>query len=234
MTTDEREERELRAAEYALGTLAGPERERFERALAEDSELRGLVEDWNRRLGPLAEAVPPVAPPPEVWARIEAATGAAPETRVPTAPALLLRLRRWRVAALASGALAAALALYIALTPPAERPGYMALLNDAQARPAVAVTIDATRQRITVRPVGALAPGDKALELWLLPKEGKPRSLGVFPHDQRLARTLPAPLAAALPEVTALAVSLEPPGGSPTGLPTGPVLYSGPLVALAR
>jgi len=233
MTTDEREERDLKAAEYALGTLAGAERERFERALADDAELRDLVDAWNRRLGPLAEAVPPAVPSPELWPRIEAAISPAPEARSPAA-ALLPRLRRWRFAALASGALAAGLALYIALAPRVERTGYMALLNDAQARPAVAVTIDATAARITVGPIGALAPGDKALELWLLPKEGKPRSLGVFPHDQRLARALPAPLAAALPQGTALAVSLEPPGGSPTGLPTGPVIYSGPLVALAR
>ncbi len=37
---------------------------------------------------------------------------------------------------------------------------------------------------------------------------------------------------AADPEGALLAVSLEPPGGAPTGLPTGPVVYQGAIFAM--
>ena len=51
------------AAEYALGTLRGPARRRFERRLSDDTYLRDLAEDWELRLNLLAESAPAVAPP---------------------------------------------------------------------------------------------------------------------------------------------------------------------------
>jgi anti-sigma-K factor RskA len=232
MTTDAREERELNAAEYALGTMTGEERARFEEALRSDAELRAAVDRWNARLAPLAEAVAPVAPSPGVWRRIEAMIGVTPPAGATSGATS--RLGLWRWSALAAGALAAVLALYIALAPSRDKPGYVALLNDSQARPVVMVTVDARAARIAVRPVVALAPGDKALELWLVPKQGAPKSLGVIRADEPVERAVPAALGPAFPTGAALAVSLEPLGGSPTGLPTGPVVYSGPLVVLAR
>jgi anti-sigma-K factor RskA len=68
-------------------------------------------------------------------------------------------------------------------------------------------------------------PGGKTLELWIQPPDAKaPRSLGLLPAAGRevLLPTMPA-------DGTALSVSLEPPGGSPTGAPTGRVVYAGTL-----
>ncbi|MGH6954619.1 MAG: anti-sigma factor, partial [Alphaproteobacteria bacterium] len=73
MTGNEREELEGLAAEYALGTLAGEERDRFERRLGADRAAQRLVEEWQLRLAPLAEGVAPVEPPRTLWRRIEAA-----------------------------------------------------------------------------------------------------------------------------------------------------------------
>lgn len=75
-----------------------------------------------------------------------------------------------------------------------------------------------------MRPTGSISvPDDKDLELWALrPDETRPRSLGVLPPSGTNVTVAVAPN-------TQLLVSLEPKGGSPTGEPTGPVLYSGSL-----
>jgi anti-sigma-K factor RskA len=75
----------------------------------------------------------------------------------------------------------------------------------------------------------AVQPG-RVLELWSVPPQGAPRSLGLISADG--ATVLPR---GKLPDTLlkggtdALAVSVEPPGGSPTGAPTGPVVYAGKL-----
>jgi anti-sigma-K factor RskA len=108
---------------------------------------------------------------------------------------------------------------------------YVALLNDQKAQP-VWVVSAADFKQITVKVV-APPPldADKAYELWLLPGENQPpRSLGLLPLEGTATVAVPAELQTAMAAGKVLAVSLEPAGGSPTGLPTGPVLYTGLLV----
>jgi anti-sigma factor ChrR (cupin superfamily) len=68
----------LEAGDYALGTLQGEARRRFERRMADDPGLRAEAEAWEARLAPLAEGLRPVAPPKRLWtaiaAKIDAAT----------------------------------------------------------------------------------------------------------------------------------------------------------------
>ena len=74
----------------------------------------------------------------------------------------------------------------------------------------------------------------KVLEVWMVPPDGMPRSLGHFPSERSGTTTvsiLPHDIAEALAK-GALAVSLEPSGGSTTGQPSGPVLFSGALMAV--
>ena len=110
--------RDRLAAEYALGTLRGPARRRFERLATGDARLREAAEDWELRLNLLGESAPAVEPPARVWEGIAERIGPPP---APTRDSLLTRLWDslgfWRAASLLAGA-AAAVALYVALQPP--------------------------------------------------------------------------------------------------------------------
>jgi len=219
------------AAQYVLGTLRGRARERFERLARSDAALGDAVRQWEERLVPLAEALPPVRPPRRVWqAILRRIRGSGAGAR----SALWSSLGLWRGLALAG--LAAAFVLAVALfTPAPERPeGTLVVVLAAQdAKPALVASADRTGRVLTVK---AIAPvelaADRALELWALPDRGNPRSLGLVAATGVVRLALPAPADQALQSVPALAVSLEPRGGSPTGQPTGPVLYTGPVQRL--
>ena len=110
--------RERLAAEYALGTLRGPARRRFERLASGDARLRAAAEDWELRINLLGEAAPAVAPPARVWEGIAARIGpAAAPARDSFLHQLWDSLGFWRAATLLTGA-AAAVALYVALQLP--------------------------------------------------------------------------------------------------------------------
>ena len=233
------EEQEARIAEYVLGTLPAEERAEFERELATDPALQAAVAAWDRRLGGLAAQVPPVQPGPQVWAALERAIG--PEAPS-TGPAVLSfpaerRLRRslaiWRTAALAAGALAAGLAAFL-LLPRAELPArpdsYVAVVNRGGDLPALIVRVDTRAGVVQVRPVRAEVPADRSLELWFVAAGAAPRSLGLIDAAGQKRLAIPEALRGAVRDGGTLAVSVEPAGGSPTGAPTGPVVYSGTLI----
>jgi anti-sigma-K factor RskA len=221
--------RELLAGEYVLGTLSGSARTRFERLLREDPRLRDVVTKWEERLGPLAEAVPAATPPRRVWSEIERRI--APSARV----SVWQRVGFWRPTALLATVftVALAVAVYVAIErrPPETRTEYVAVLSDQQAQPTWLVSA-ADFNHITVKSLKAPpADADHAYELWLLPGGDKPpRSLGLLPENGSKTVDVPTELRTAMAAGKVLAVSVEPKGGSPTGLPTGPVLFTGVLL----
>lgn len=232
MTIRDEDEREQLAAEYALGTLEGAEREAFARAIVADAGLAARVEFWSRLLAPLTEAAPAVDPPAALWNRIEAAL-TRPAAPTPATAGWWSSLVFWRPVGVVGALAALALALYLGLALPAA-PTHVAVLNAEGSRQAVVVTLNAASGALTVRPLAPFAaPGD--LELWIVPEAGAPpRSLGLIAADAAVARKVAAERLRGVGAGAVLAVSLEPKGGSPTGLPTGPVLCSGPLLALAQ
>jgi anti-sigma-K factor RskA len=229
MTPQERDELEQQAGEYALGTLSGDERARFERALSEHVWLQQRVEDWSRRLAPLAEAVAPAAPSPAVWRAIETRIAQDRFAEIRPAPSLWNRIAFWRWSAIGATALAALLLAYVATDQRQIAGEQIAVLTGAQG-PAVVVSADARQRALTVRALAG-APAGHTHELWIIAGNQRPRSLGTMAAAGTARLSLPADLAASLDGAT-LAVSLEPAGGSPTGQPTGPVLYSGQIVAV--
>lgn len=224
--------RSLLAAEYVLGTLKGKARARFELWLRSDPGLRREVASWQERLEPLAERMPEVAPSERVWRSIESRIAPRSAPREGWFGSLAF----WRGSSFASAAAAALLFGYVALTPRehAITPdnAMVVVMADEQANPAMTVawTMEPhARPRLRIRVMGhqEMAPGT-SWELWMLPGENQPpKSLGLITtHDTQYVE-VPPELKARLDKAAGLAMSVEPAKGSPTGAPTGPVLYSG-------
>lgn len=224
---------EVLAAEYALGCLDPTEMRMLTERASQDAAFAEAIAAWERRLAPLAALVPPVAPPPGLWARLEQAIAPAPEMAAAPArderPGGLWRsVRFWRATTAGALALAAAFAGLALLRPAA--PIYVATLGPAGG-PAPTFLAEARPDgSLVLRPLTAVqVAATSDLELWALPPGAtKPVSLGVIPRTGVPRLTVPRIAAAS----TQLMVSLEPAGGSPTGQPTGPVLYAGTLRGL--
>jgi len=227
------ERADVLAAQYVLGTLRGRARDRFARLLRTERRLADAVNAWEERLLPLSESIPPVEPPARVWAHIRSRIQGGPPV-IEEPASIWADLRLWRGLTLAAFATALALAIVL-LSPLPERPEQtlVAVLAGQDARPVLIASVDRTGRTLRVKPVAPLQlEADRALELWALPQGGAPRSLGLISPSGVVQIPLAGPADTALAQVPALAVSLEPRGGSPTGLPTGPVLYSGPIQRL--
>lgn len=218
------------AGEYVLGTLRGLARKRFERLAADNATIRLHIREWEERLMTLSNALPDVEPPARVWRAIEARIQAE-NKRQPAAPR---SNRWWRPLALLLAGVSAVLMVYVGVgMQPTTRPGdsYIVVLNGGQMKPVMLAKADARTGEIQVRVLAQQTlTSDKALELWGLPKAGKPRSYGLIPASGVIKLKFDRPVEQVLQDIAALAVSLEPQGGSPTGQPTGPVLYSGELI----
>jgi anti-sigma-K factor RskA len=224
-------ETEALAAEHALGVLSGPERAAAEARMARDPAFAALVEAWRERLAPLLDGVAPVAPAPGLWRAIERALPANDNPR---------SLRFWRGATLGSlGLAAASLAVAVVLAnrpplvlqPPAPPPILNAsLTSGTSGQPMFVAAYDPVRKTLII--TSLMTPGaDPAHvhQLWLIPADGKPHSLGMVAPGTSKSMPMPDPMTPMLQPGAALAVSVEPPGGSP--LKTAP---SGPIAAIGK
>jgi len=228
MRYDSPELREQLAAEYMLGTMPVLVRRRFERLLARDAELRRAVEDWNARFDPIdlddfsdGEEEPPA----RVWRAVEQRLALPQEA--PPRPGWLSSLAFWRGATLSAAALAAAVVLYVAVRPPPTAPNVVAILSDDKGDPAWIALGGAHGGGVDVAPIRSVAiDAAHAFELWAI-KDGKPHPLGLLTPEPGRPLTVEASV---VPTDGLLAISLEPSGGSPTGLPTGPVQYKGAVL----
>lgn len=228
--------RALLAGEYVLGTLTGRARQRFERLLIRDAGLRELVGRWEMQLNRLAIAAPPVKPPARVWRMIQTRLGFG------WSPDRMFswwdRVNVWR--AIAGLAVAAAVVLTVQVVRLApETPGPMlgAVLADAGNQPAWVAVVAAGNHGRPVLKITALRPlspgAGQSFELWLIPADAtRPISLGLLPGNGQASFELPPEVVRGLRASSTIAVSLEPAGGSPSGLPTGPILYQGSTQAL--
>ncbi|MGE0583140.1 MAG: anti-sigma factor [Steroidobacteraceae bacterium] len=222
------------AAEYVLGTLRGAARARFERLRARQPGIAAQVRDWEDRLYSLTASVRAVAPSAAVWPRIALRVGLGGAFGQP-APAARRRPATLRWLALAASVAMLAIGLLLLRSPEeASQREWRAVAQVAAASGETlwAFEYDARAGILRARAVAASdAPGAKALELWALPtvEGGAPVSLGLLPRSGTTDLRLDTRQLAALRVAQQIAVSLEPPGGSPTGLPTGPVLHVAPV-----
>ena len=225
------------AAEYALGTLDPAERATLAARRLREPELDQAIRAWEARLAPLAEATPAIEPPRRPSGRDRGTDSrrfrcAQPPAADSTVVVLRRSVTRWRTAAIAASVIAGLLAIGLIAretTREALPRQYVAILQKDAASPAFEVTVNLDRQELTVRPVAAQTPPGKAYELWIIdPRLGAPRSLGVIGETTRAANL--AAYDRAVVENATYAVTVEPPGGSPSGQPSGPPVFVGKLI----
>lgn len=224
--TPEEEDR-ARAGEYVLGLLEGEERRGFEARLGAEPALRAMVARWSEDLADLLGDVAPVAPPAGAEAALMRRLFPEPER-----PGLLARLVPWLMGALAAAAVAFAVLLVPSILGRGAGPELQARIAAEDGSLVVLARFDADTRRLSLDREAGEIPEGRDLELWLVRMEdGAPAStasLGVIPAEPEGVIEVSADLAAEFP-ANALALSVEPEGGSPTGQATGPVVALGML-----
>ena len=238
MTQEEGKERsdEVIAGEYVLRTLPEDEREAFERRLKIEPDLSGLVDAWERHFARLASRLPPVQPSEAVWRGIERAINARTVPAKEAQRPMWKNIVFWRVSAVAGIAAAIILAVFVVGGPRApigdsvqNLREFVWVLTDGQKRPNFVIKFDQDRKRVTVIPLEAQAEAGKDMQLWLVPASGggAPKSLGLLQPASVTTLSLDEKELGAPIDSGILAVSVEPPGGTTTGAPTGPVILQG-------
>ncbi|WP_162818048.1 anti-sigma factor [Aquirhabdus parva] len=235
----------LIAAQYVLGTLSASARLRFQARLQQEPELRALTHAWERRLNPLTDLLLPQEVSPEVWKKIESRLNATAPVSVPDTTQSPVREAAndgyWKPWAWASSAIAAGLAVFILVRPEGIMPKNPEIIAQAQqvSRDVAVLSTDKQTPAWVVRQQGQAlvlsalntetVPSDRDLELWSIQGNTAPRSLGVL-HIKNGQATISRVAADLVVKDSTLAISLEPKNGSPTGQPTGAVLYTGKII----
>lgn len=207
---------QMLAAEYALGLLGGDELARARRRHSEDREFAGMVTAWEMRLAALTEDLPAERPDPAVKAAME-------KRLFPTAA----RTARWGTAMLwqaVSGLCVLALALVVILDfgERAEGPLYTAEIATETGDFRVVAIVDKVADEVTLTRSRGAAPKGRILQVWAHGPGEPAMSVGLWPEGDTVRLPLP-PAIAEVEGVLTLGVSEEPPGGSPTGSPSGRV-----------
>ncbi len=230
------------ASSYVLGTLTGGARRRFERLQRDRADVRGLVTQWETRLGQLAVSVPAQQPSPQLWkaiaARTQPAATAAAANTSPRGWLGWLKPAGFGFGGLAAGVIAASVlfvtapGLFMTSDQIAMRTGeklpqsYVGLLTDAQGNGKLLVSSLRHGKTLTVKVIGPItAPASGTLVLWAVPASGPAFALGPVPASGSAVSLLPDTSEKLLSKVSKLVVTLE---TSPAAVsPSATVLFSG-------
>lgn len=235
--TGEDDDRVL-AGEYVLGVLDADQRAVVGRRIADEAVFAQAVDWWEQRLTPLVGEVAAVEPSAGLWPRIS-------NLIAPPSQGVWRDVRVWRGISAGALALAAACLVVVALpnrapppvavAPPpvavAPAPNQVAVIADPATREArLVATLDPDHGQLVLTPVALTLPEGRDPELWIIPEGGKPISLGVIAASVPTRMAAPAGLKADGVFTATLAVTDEPPGGSPTGAPTGSIRAAGQFI----
>lgn len=251
-TTDEPLERELSgeellAAEYVLGVLDAESRRRVQARIDLDAGFAGQVAVWEQHFAALLDEIDPVAVPAHVWPRLRTRLGWSPFEGARRGVWQDVGFWRAATAVAAAAAIAAVVVGRIPDAPvPTSQPPRVAVqptptpaAEEAVAKPVTTLahddgtpgwlaSIDVARGNVLMVPVPAPADAQgRVPELWLIPSGEAPRSLGLVSIDKAHTVAVPADIRRALAVGSTLAITLEPQGGAPEGVPTGPIIVKG-------
>lgn len=234
---------DMLAAEYVVGTLQGKARDRFTRLTLTLNAAREATWKWEQQMNNLASSIEPVAPNREVWSRINQSIGGQDDTVLSFADAQSKQQKAadssstsatmWK--SLTTLATAACLVLAFLVLQPVTPPDMGSVVQQVAVfqndKDAPLWFVDVTEQQLSIRATKALVPEpNKDYELWMIIEgQDNPVSLGLLPKSGRIELAKNQLFDA--DKIAVLAVSLEPLGGSPTGLPTD-VLYTTKLAVL--
>lgn len=232
------------AAEWAVGLAEGRDETRAAQLNASDPEFAAEARRWAAWLATLLVETGEIPAPQSLWPKIAARLGSLPAND--NAARVDRQLRMWRGVTAMMTALAACFALLLFFRPvqivtgpaPAPRPApiqasgkpMVAMVGEDQDDMMIVANWDPAQRRLVLAVSGDM-PADpgKSHEIWVVPQGGSPKSLGTMPEGKKMHMDLAETIAELLRQGTTIAISLEPPGGSPTGAPTGPVKWSGKL-----
>jgi anti-sigma-K factor RskA len=226
----------LRYAEYVLGVLDADARAAVAREIASSDEAATAVARWQQHLTPLMQTLPEVTPPSYVWTRILHALQWDASRDTTPRRSIFDNLRLWQWLGVGASIVAAAcviVTLRTTMMPRHEVAATTLMVSSIRQTNGIAgwtATMDLSRKEVVVVPASPAAIAkDRSTQLWLIPAGQKPISVGVFASDATTVLPLNAELLSQLGPTAALAVSVEPMGGSPTGQPTGPVIAQGAI-----
>jgi anti-sigma-K factor RskA len=242
-TSTDREEASLRAAELVLGLLPPDEAVRLRREATGNDALSVEIAHWEEKLARMAEDLRPVTPPKSVWTSIERALNAAPsavaaEAGKPVrAPAASLwdNIAFWRglsfagMGAAVAASIAALVMFWQASALLTDQNRLVAALQAGEGQAAFVATYDPQRKQIVIVPAQIINETERVPELWLVTKDKRVVSLGVIASASAQAVVIPPELVDDTSEGAALVITLEPPGGAPGGVATGPAIAQGEL-----
>lgn len=237
------------AGEYVLGVLDARQRRMAEQRIANEPSFADEIAIWEHHLMALAAEIAPVSVPGYVWARISGALGLGPPLRQAAKPERVsfwnsIGVWRW----LSAGGFATAAVCVVALfnashTPPSVGPPVAVVpavvepmpmisnLAREDGKPAFLAAVDKRSGRMKIMPMQPVTQKGRVQELWLIPADGTPHSLGIVSAEHAQSGQLPEKMLAMLDSRAIFAITLEPPGGGPGGKPSGPVTAKG-VVAL--
>lgn len=240
----DRNDIELIAGEYVLGTLELEDRLNVEGKRKTDNELDEAITRWEQKLMPLNTLVTAVEPDSSVLAKLDSRLDdylASSQNKTESvieekADSISLSQRykkladRWRLMALASSLVAACLAMVLVFKPPVPQAipqEYLAVFQENDQQPAFLMTIDLATQALSIVPVTAQVKPNKAYQLWIVSEDigPDPQSLGLLDSLQQPTQKLLNEFNAQTLKTATFGISVEPEGGSPTGKPTGAAMH---------
>ncbi len=228
----DREDIDMQAAEYVLGTLDPDMRRTVDERRLHKDDLNAAIADWEKRLSPLnghyRDEMPSRDLFPGIRARIEGARVQA--DNIVEINLLKRKLARWRIGTFATGALAASLMVAVLVSDfatPVQDRQFVAVFHRDDTQPAFVMSIDLDTRAVIIRPVSATLPEGKTYQLWIASDQlgPAPKSLGLLENASVPTTRSLGDFDPALLRNATFGISLEPEGGSPTGRPTGPAIH---------